>query len=183
MVHKPFESWIVLEEPLLPDEEQRLHEHFESCESCRQLSTSWGEVQGFFQELPMEQPSAGFTNRWQARLVDLSAQEIERKEKRTSWVFFAVTAGAAIFVLSIMVIQFFSSVQTPIQLFIYGATLIAGFLNLASAMQVALIPFIQVFIVSVPTIWWFIIAFTACLLTLVLTYSARKVLFPRRVSL
>ena len=183
MGHKPFESWLISEEPLSPDEEQRLHEHIESCESCRQLSTSWKEVQGFFQELPMEQPSAGFTNRWQARLVDLSAQEIERKEKRASWVFFAVTAGAALFVLSIMVIQFFGSVQTPIQLFITGATLIAGFLNLASAFQVAFIPFIEVLIVSVPTIWWFIIAFTACLLTLVLTFSARKILFPRRVSL
>lgn len=183
MGHKPFESWLISEEPLSPDEEQRLHEHIESCESCRQLSTSWKEVQGFFQELPMEQPSAGFTNRWQARLVDLSAQEIERKEKRASWVFFAVTAGAALFVLPIMVIQFFGSVQTPIQLFITGATLIAGFLNLASAFQVAFIPFIEVLIVSVPTIWWFIIAFTACLLTLVLTFSARKILFPRRVSL
>jgi hypothetical protein len=182
MVHKPFESWIVLEEPLLPDEEQRLHEHIESCESCRQLSTSWEEVQGFFQELPMERPLAGFTNRWQARLVDLSAKEIERKGKRASWVFFSVTAGAALLVLSIMVIQFFSSVQTPIQFFITGATLIAGFLNLASAMQVAFIPFIEVLIVSVPTIWWFMIASTACLLTLVLAFSARKILFPRRVS-
>ncbi len=182
MGHKPFESWLVSEEHLSPDEEQRLHEHIESCKSCRQLSTSWRDVQGFFQELPMEQPSAGFTNRWQARLVDLSAQESEQKEKRASWVFFAVTAGAALFVLSLMVIQFFSSVQTPIRLFITGATLIAGFLNLASAMQIAFIPFIEVLIVSVPTTWWFIIAFTACLVTWVLTFFARTFLFPRRVS-
>jgi hypothetical protein len=131
----------------------------------------------------MERPLAGFTNRWQARLVDLSAKEIERKEKRASWVFFAVTAGAALVVFLIMVIQFFSSVQTPIQLFISGAAIIAGFLNLASAMQVAFIPFVEVLIISVPTIWWFIIPFTACLLTLVLTFSTRKFLYPRRVSL
>lgn len=182
MGHKPFESWLVSEENLSPDEEQMLHEHIETCKSCRQLSTSWSDVQGFFQELPLEQPSAGFTKRWQARLVELSAQEIEQKEKRASWVFFAVTTGAALFVLSIMVIQFFSSVQTPIQVFITGATLIAGSLNLASAIQIAFIPFIEVLIVSVPTTWWFMIAFTACLLTLVLTFSARTILFPRRVS-
>jgi hypothetical protein len=183
MGHKPFESWIVSEEPLSADEEQRLQEHIKSCESCHQLSVSWGEVQDFFLEIPMEQPPAGFTNRWQARLVSLSEREIERKDKRTSWVFFAVTAGTAIFVLSIMVILFFSSVQTPIQLFITGATLIAGFLNLASAIQIAFLPLIEVVIVSVPTIWWVIIASTACLLTVVLAFSARHILFPRRVSL
>lgn len=182
MSHKPYETWLVSEEPLPPDDEQRLHEHIETCESCRQLSISWGEVHSFLQELPMDKPAPAFTSRWQARLADVRAREISQKEKRASWVFVAVSAGAAIFVLSIMVIQFFDSIQAPIQLFITGATLIAGFLNLASAFQVAFIPFIELVIVSVPTIWWFIIPLIACLLVLVLTFSAKQILFPRRVS-
>jgi len=183
MGHKPFESWLISEQPLQREEEQRLHEHVETCESCRQLSNSWAEVQDLFREPQLVKPPAGFSKRWQTRLVDLSLIENERRQRRVSWMFFTTTAGAAFIVLGFMVINFFTSVQTPIQLFISGITLIAGFLNLASAMQVAVIPFVEVLLVSVPTLWWFIIAIAACTLTLVLTFSARKILFPWRVSL
>lgn len=183
MDHKPYETWLVSEEPLSPDDKQRLQEHIDTCQSCRQLSISWREVHSYFQDLPMDKPSPAFTNRWQSRLADFKANQLARREKRTSWLFVAASAGAAIFVLSIMMVQLFSSIQAPIQLFITGATMVVGFLNLASAIQVALLPFIELVIVSVPTIWWFIIAFTACVLTLVLTFSAKQILFPRRVSL
>ena len=183
MDHKPFESWLISDEPLLPEEEQRLHEHVESCESCRQLSTSWAEVQVLFREPQLVLPPGGFTERWQARLVNFNMIENERRQQRTSWIFFATMAGAALLILGFMAIQFFSSVQAPIQMFIGGMALIAGILNLASAMQIVIIPFLEVILVSVPIYWWLIIVIAACLLTLVLTLSARRILFPRRVSL
>jgi hypothetical protein len=182
MDHQPYESWLISEESLLPEDEQKLHEHIETCESCRQLSYSWPEVQELFREPKFASPSSGFTARWQARLVDFQLLETERRQTRTSWTFFAVMAGAAAVLLGFMAIQFFSSVQAPIQLFIGGLALVAGFLNLASAMQVALIPFFNVILVSVPTYWWLIMIIAACLLTLVLTFSTRRILYPRRVS-
>jgi anti-sigma factor RsiW len=183
MDHKPFEAWLISDEPLLPEDEQRLHEHIESCESCRQLSTSWAEVQDLFREPQLVQPPAGFTERWQTRLVDFNIIEKERSPQRASWIFFASMAGAALLILGFMAVQFFSSVQAPIQVFIGGMTLIAGVLNLASTLQIAIIPFLEVVLVSVPTYWWLIMVIAACLLTLVLTFSARRILFPRRVSL
>jgi len=183
MGHQPYESWLVSEEPLLPEDELKLHEHIASCDTCRQLSYSWSEVQDLFQEPQFASPSPGFTGRWQSRLVEYHLLETERKQKRMSWMFFAAMAGAAAILLVFMGVQFFSSVQAPIQLFIGGLTLIAGFLNLASALQIALIPFLNVILVSVPTYWWFIVVIAACLLTLVLTLSARRILSPRRVSL
>ncbi len=183
MDHRPYETWLVSEELLSPDDEKKLQEHIATCESCRQLSISWGEVRSFIQEFPMDRPSPIFTKRWKSRFYEFRANERARQEKRASWVFVAISAGAAIFVLSIMIAQFFSSTQAPVQLFISGATLIAGFLNLASAIQIVLIPFIELVIFSVPLFWWLFIPFTACLLTLVLILSAKKILFPRRVVL
>jgi hypothetical protein len=183
MCHQPYESWLISEQPLPPENEQKLHEHLASCDTCRQLSYSWSEVQDIFQELQFATPSPGFTGRWQSRLVEFQLIETERKQKRISWIFFAAMAGAAAILFGLMAVQFFSSTQAPIQLFIGGLTLIAGFLNLASAMQIALIPFLNVILVSVPTYWWLILVIAACLLTLVLTFSARRILFPRRVSL
>ena len=183
MGHQPYESWLISEEPLLPEDELKLNEHMASCDACRQLSYSWFEVLDLFQEPQFVSPSPGFTRRWQSLLVDFQLSETERKQKRISWMFFAAMAGAAVILLGVMAVQFFSSVQAPIQLFIGGMTLIAGFLNLASAIQIALIPFLNVILLSVPTYWWFIIVITACLLTFVLTFSARRILSPRRVSL
>lgn len=183
MDHRPYETWLVSEEPLSPDDEKKLHEHIATCESCRQLSISWGEVHYFFQELPMEKPSPAFTIRWKSRLSEFSAGEIARREKRASWIFVAVSAGAAIFSLAVMMAQFFSTIQAPIQLFISGVTLIAGFLNLASAIQIVFIPFIELVILSVPSFWWLFIPITACLLTLALIFSAKQILSPRRVLL
>jgi predicted anti-sigma-YlaC factor YlaD len=183
MGHQPYETWLISEEPLLPEDEQLLHKHIASCDACRQLTYSWAEVQDLFREPQLARPTPGFTRRWQARLVEVELIEAERRQKRISWMFFAVMAGAAAILLGFMVVQIFSSVQTPVQLFIGGMTLISGVLNLASAMQVAIIPFLKVVLVSVPTYWWLILVLAACLLTLVLTLSARRILFSRRVSL
>jgi hypothetical protein len=183
MGHQPYESWLVSAEPLLAEDELKLHEHLASCVTCRQLSYSWSEVQDLFQEPRFVSPSPGFTGRWQSRLVEDQLLETEHKQKRISWIFFAATAGAAAILLVFMAVQILSSVQAPVQLFIGGLALITGFLNLASALQIALIPFLKVVIVSVPTYWWFIVVIAACLLTLVLSLSARRIFSPRRVSL
>jgi predicted anti-sigma-YlaC factor YlaD len=183
MGHQPFETWMLSEETLLPDQEQRLHDHIEICESCRQMSNAWQEVQGIFSETPLAKPSAGFTERWQVRFNEMSMAEITRSQRRASWLFFGVMTGAALLILGFLVIQFFSSVQAPVQVFIYGVTMLAGLMTLANAVQVAFIPLLEVLIVSIPPLWWFILAFAACLLTLLMTFSIRQFLFPRRVSL
>lgn len=182
MDHQPFEFWLTSDETLRPEDERKLHEHLESCESCRQLSNAWVEVQELFREPQLALPSPGFSERWQAKLAEYQLSEVERYHRRISWIFFAVMSGAALVLLGFVSIRFFSSIQAPIELFIGGLTLVAGILNLATAMQVALVPFLNVIIVSVPTYWWFMLVIAACLLTLVLAFSARRIFYPRRVS-
>jgi predicted anti-sigma-YlaC factor YlaD len=183
MGHQPYETWLTSEEPLIPEDEQKLQEHINTCESCRQLSYAWTEVQDLFREPQLAQPAPGFTHRWQSRFIEWQLRETERRQKRVSWTFFAAMIGAAFVLLGFMANQFFSSVEGPIQFFIGGLSLIAGILNLATAMQVALIPFLNVILVSVPIYWWLVLVIAACLLTLVLTFSARRILSSRRVSL
>lgn len=183
MGHQPFESWILSNEPLLPEEEQRLNKHIAKCESCQEISTAWQEVEDIFTSRPLAEPKTGFTGRWLFRLEEMNKAEIARRQRRSSWMFFGVMAGAALVILSILMIQFVSSIHGPVQLFITGITMLAGLLTLAEAVQVAFIPFVEVLIVSVPPIWWFFIAFGASILTMLLAISVRQILNPRRVSL
>jgi len=183
MNHKPFESWLVADEPLLPDQELDLQEHLKSCESCHQLQSSWQEVEGLFGELLIEQPQPGFTERWQVRLAEEISREKERQQLQSSWVFLASTTGTAFVILVIMSIRFFTTVQTPTQVFVSGMALIAGLLNLTAAIQGAVVPLLEVFFVSVPTQWWLFLVVGAFVLTLVLTFSTLRFLSSRRVSL
>lgn len=183
MSHQPYESWLLSEEPLKPDQVQVLHDHLESCASCRQLSIAWQEVRGMLQDAPLEKPVVGFTARWQARIAALSVKESYWKQRRKSWWFLSVSGGVLIFVLITMGIYYFTSLQSPIQFFISGVSLFAGLLALVDAFQVAFIPILEVLMVSIPPLWWVIFAFGFSSLLLIWTYSLRRILFPRRVTI
>ena len=120
MDHQPYESWLVVDEPLLPDQEANLQEHLKSCASCRQLHNSWQDVEALFVEQTIVQPKPGFTERWQVRLAKEFSQENERQQRRSSWIFLGSTTGAAFLVLIIMAIGFFSTVQNSTEVFISG---------------------------------------------------------------
>jgi hypothetical protein len=183
MDHKPYETWLITEDPLLPDQQTQLDEHLKSCPSCRQLQYSWQKVEQLFGEAPVLEPRTGFTNRWQIHLQQELSLQKEREQKRSTWIFLVSTTGAAFLVLIIMAIMFFSTVQNSTEVFISGMTLISGLLNLTSAIQVAFFPLLEVFFISVPTYWLLLLAGGACFITLALTFSIFRVLNTRRVSL
>lgn len=182
MDHKPYESWLVADEPLLPEQEISLHEHLDSCETCRQLQKSWNEVEGIFEERIFILPQPGFTERWQLRLAAELEIETEKQQARSTWLFLAATTGAAFLVLIIMAIQFFSSIQNSTEAFISSMTFFAGVLNLTATIQKAILPIFEVLLISVPTPWWLLFIAVTSLLVLVLTFSTLKILKSRRVS-
>lgn len=183
MGHQPFETWLLSEEPLLPMDEQQLQEHLENCDACQHLSAAWNGVDAFFRKASLEKPAPGFTMRWQARLAAMEQTDLLRKQRRTSWLFFSLSAAAALLVLVYLIVQFFVSVQSPVQVFISGLTLWAGLLTLANAVQVAFVPLLEVVLVNVPIYWWIILAMAVSMCVVLFTFSIRYILNPRRVPL
>jgi len=183
MDHKPYEAWLVADEPLLPDQENSLQEHLKTCEACRQLQASWREVEDLFGDRNILQPQPGFTDRWQLRLAEELNLERDKQQLRSTWMFLGSTTGAAFLVLVIMSIRFFSTLQYPTEAFISGMTLVAGGLNLTATIQKALLPLLEVLILSVPTLWWLFLVLSAILLIMVLTFSILRIVRTRRVSL
>lgn len=182
MDHKPYESWLIAGETLLPEQQAKLQEHLESCNSCRQLQIAWQDVEGLLGTAAEVQPKPGFSNRWRSRLADHLARERERKDLLLNWVFLGSSLGTAFLILIIMAIRFFTSVQNSTQFFVSGMTLIAGILNLTKAIQSAFIPLLEILVISVPIQWWLFLAIGASLLTLALIYSTFRFLNTRRVS-
>lgn len=182
MGHQPFETWILSGESLPPDQEQQLQEHLINCGTCQHLSSSWNEVDALLHAARLEKPAPGFTARWQARLSGLENLELRRKQKRASWLFFGVSTGAALLVLTYMIMQFFASVQAPVQVFITGLTLWAGVLTLVDAAEIAFLPLMELLLVNIPIYWWIIIASLVSLFVVLSSISIRYIFLPRRAS-
>lgn len=182
MGHQPFETWLLSGERLLPADERKLQDHLDSCESCQNLSTAWSEVDELFLRTDLEEPAPGFTMRWQARLANLKQAEQLNKQRLSTGLFLGLSAGAALVVLTVLIIQVLTTVQTPVQVFASGLSFLASLLTLASAVQVAFIPFLEVLLVNVPIYWWFVLAMAVSMCILLISFSFRYFLLPRRVS-
>jgi hypothetical protein len=65
MDHRPFEDWLLNEEPLTPPQKRALTAHLQSCRSCSALA----EVDIAFRSVRQAEPAKEFTNRFQVRLA------------------------------------------------------------------------------------------------------------------
>lgn len=183
MGHQPFETWLLSGESLPPEQEQHLQEHLNNCQTCQQLSSAWSEVDELLKGASLIKPAHGFTERWKSRLAALENIELLKRQRRNTWLFFGISAGAVLLVLIYMIVQYFTSVQAPVQVFISGLTFWAGFLTLVSAAEVAFLPFVELLLVSVPIYWWFIFSALVGMAVFLSTISIRYILLPRRASI
>jgi len=61
MDHQPFETWLVSEEPLTPEQQSSLQAHLQDCPRCQNLERTWNQVETLLGERPVVQPAIGFT--------------------------------------------------------------------------------------------------------------------------
>ncbi len=75
MNHQPFESWLLDDQPLAPEQKRELTSHLRTCSHCAALAET-----GLALRTPrMVSPAPGFAQRFQARLA---AQRIAERRKR-----------------------------------------------------------------------------------------------------
>jgi hypothetical protein len=109
MNHQPFREWLLSEQELSPEQSRQLKDHLSSCEACSLIESSWKEIEDSFQNLPIAEPAAGFTARWQMQLAEYRLVQ----QKRKGWLIISGTAVVVISLLSALVYQAWSVIQTP----------------------------------------------------------------------
>jgi hypothetical protein len=65
MNHRPFEDWLINDDRLTPEQDRELRAHIRECGSCSALF----EANAALRRAPVATPAAGFTARFQARLI------------------------------------------------------------------------------------------------------------------
>lgn len=161
MSHQPFETWILDQETLSPDERRNLQAHLAACEQCQRIERKWQSVHQELRARRMVAPAPGFTQRWQASLVERRARE----QRRQAWRIFGILLSTALFFLLVLagylmvtttpaewleaVFRVASSSEVFIQMTIY--TLQNWLANTPLALHIAL---------------WIYLTFTLCVLSL-----------------
>ena len=86
MNHRPFETWLLNEQPLTPEEKRDLQVHLQDCPHC----TALAEVNLELHSVKMAAPADGFTARFQKRLAE---QRVRERRNRLVGVSILATGG------------------------------------------------------------------------------------------
>jgi len=99
MNHRPFEDWLLENQPLTPEQNQELKKHLKTCTTCMALT----EVDLMLKSSRMVAPRAGFAERFQLQL----AVEKQLIRKRQLWGL-GVLGLIAIITMGFLAVQLFS---------------------------------------------------------------------------
>jgi hypothetical protein len=66
MNHRPFEDWLLEDQPLTPEQKRELQSHLRTCEACAAIA----ESNLALHSVRMVSPAVGFTERFQKRLAE-----------------------------------------------------------------------------------------------------------------
>ena len=83
MNHRPFEDWLLDNQPLTTDQKRQLNTHLRTCSSCAALA----EVNLALKSVRVAAPGAGFADRFQVRLADRK----QALRRRNFWGFVVLT--------------------------------------------------------------------------------------------
>jgi hypothetical protein len=134
MKHKPFDTWILLPEILLPDQVQALDEHLKNCQHCRQIKQALMSAETLFQTTFDAQPAPGFSQRWQARLEEDRQEEMSRRHRWHSWMALIVMGNTVAFWTVMLSQQLLATFSSPAEFFLMW---VFRFTSLFSSLTVA----------------------------------------------
>lgn len=124
MDHRPFEDWLLEDQPLTGDQKHQLNTHLKACPSC----TALVEVNLALRSARLVDPEPGFTNRFQFRL---SARK-QALRRRNVWGF-ALLAASALAVLGWLTWPLVSGlISSPASLF---ASWVTGLMSFMISLQ------------------------------------------------
>jgi len=109
MNHQPFRDWLLTKETLSAEQAHLMQSHLAECEKCSQIDAGLKELELVFQADSMVEPMPGFTQRWQARLIDYE----HRRQNKQGWVSIGITALLAVTLVTILIAQVWPFLKDP----------------------------------------------------------------------
>jgi len=170
MNHQPFENWIFDESNLTGEELHKLETHLDSCSDCQQLRQGLRSASALFQAAQMVPPVPGFTQRWQASLVERRLAH-QRHQAR---ILFLALAGTALLLLMLLALHILAT-STPVQWMVAGFQSTFSLFSTWNRIQDFILELISFIPPIVPIAFWVLFTGGLSLLTLVWIISLWRI--------
>jgi hypothetical protein len=131
MNHQPFRDWLVSGDELSAEQDRALKDHLLDCESCRELESSWKELEIELKRSPSLSPEPGFVMRWQANLAECHQQQ----QRLRGWLMLGGIACGAAVMLVLIVVQLWALIQPPDTFLAAWFTRLMGILSIFFTLQ------------------------------------------------
>jgi hypothetical protein len=145
MNHRPFEDWLLDDQPLTTQQKRELQAHMRICDTC----TALAESNLALRSAHLISPTPGFTARWQERLV--TARRTQRRRMTIGMLVFSL--GGLVLLGLLTGPTLISLIGSPaewiaalVQALLYGYTLLAAMLEASSVLFRVLPNFIPPFL-------------------------------------
>jgi hypothetical protein len=153
MDHRPFEDWLLEDQPLTNEQQHQLDTHLRTCSSCSALA----EVNLALKVTRLAAPAQGFTDRFQLRLA-------ARKQalRRRNSLGFILLASSVLVVLGWIAWPVFKDlIQSPVNLLTSWMTALVSFVASLQALFRAGMVLFKVVPGFVPAYIWAVVLFAA----------------------
>jgi hypothetical protein len=166
MDHRPFEDWLLDNQPLTTDQKRQLNTHLQACSSCAALV----EVNLALKSVQLAAPAAGFANRFQVRL----AAKKQALRRRNFWGFVLLTLSVLVLFAWVSWPVLKDLIQSPVNLLAsWISSLVSFWASLQAIFRAGMVLF-KVVPGFVPAYIWAVILFTAGGWSLVWVVSLMK---------
>jgi hypothetical protein len=166
MDHRPFEDWLLDNQPLTTDQKRQLNTHLRACSSCSALV----EVNLVLKSVKLAEPAAGFTDRFQIRL----AAKKQALRWRNFWGFVVLTLSVLGLLSWISWPVLNDLIRSPVNLLASWITSLVAFWTSLQAIFRAGMVLFKVVPGFVPGYIWAVILFAAGAWSLVWVVSLMK---------
>jgi hypothetical protein len=174
--HQQFEEWLFSSEPVSSVQTLALHEHLLTCVHCRELTAAWQGVEHQLMTAPTVSPSPGFTERWQARLIE---ERIRRGNRQVKY-FLAFSLGGAVLLLGILAYLIWPVIQSPYPIILALAVRITSAFTTADHITSTLSTLLTITLRVIPPTLWVGSAVALFSLCIVWIFILRKVVLQHR---
>ncbi len=158
MNHQPFETWLLSDETLSPENASALEVHLQTCTHCQQLQDGWLGVVDIFDDAPDVEPAPGFVNRWQAGLEADRQVELVARYRWQSWIMLILIANVVAGLIFLLGTQFLTTFESPAQFVLFWVYRLASTLTFATTAQNIFVTLLRTLTSIVPAGFWVALA-------------------------
>jgi hypothetical protein len=149
MEHQPFETWLLEDEHLTPEQQRDLRRHAAACSQCAMLASANLALRA----APVARPASGFTLRFERRLA--AERKIQKRRAMIGAVLLTVASLGIIYWLITPFLPYLS--LSPTQMFITWVSAMLYLASLGQALGTIGVVLSRVVLALVPISAWLVL--------------------------